>query len=531
MNAAIDPNKIFIFDTTLRDGEQSPGFSMNIDEKIRFAEQLERLNVDIIEAGFPITSDGDFEAVQRISQRLKHTQVAGLARANAKDIESAARALEKAHNPRIHTFISSSDIHIVHQFKKTREEVLELAVNAVRQAKKYCGNIEFSPMDASRSDIDYLVTMVTEVIKAGATTVNIPDTVGYSIPSAFYEMIKYLFDNVKNIGDAVLSVHCHNDLGLSTANSLAGIEAGARQIECTINGIGERAGNTAMEEVVMAIKTRNDFFKLHTDINTKQIMATSRLLTAITGVAVQPNKAIVGRNSFSHEAGIHQDGVLKNPMTYEIMKPEDIGISKSTLVLGKHSGRHAIQNRLQEMGFDLSQEDIDRLFVDFKNLADKKKEIFDEDLEALIGELFYKDAASARYKVENVQISTGMFSPPMAMVAVKDNFTNAEMVFESALGNGGVDAGISAVRKITGTRAKLESFNLVAITGGSDALSEVACTVIEEYEGREFKVFGNAVHVDITISGIMSYVDALNRMEILKSANLNRLKPEQTGLV
>ena len=525
MSAVIDPNKIFIFDTTLRDGEQSPGFSMNIEEKIRFAEQLERLNVDVIEAGFPVISDGDFEAVEKIGQRLKNAQVAGLARANTKDIESAARALEKAAKPRIHTFISSSDIHIEHQFKKTRDEVLELAIKAVTQAKKYCDNIEFSPMDASRSDLDYLVTMVSEVIKAGATTVNIPDTVGYTVPTVFQGIIRYLFENVKNINDAIISVHCHNDLGMAVANSLAAVEVGARQIECTINGIGERAGNTAMEEVVMALKTRNDFFKAHTDINTKQIMATSKLLTAITGVAVQPNKAIVGSNSFSHEAGIHQDGVLKNPMTYEIMKPEDIGIPKSTLVLGKHSGRHAVQTRLKEIGFELTQDEIDRLFVHFKTLADKKKEIFDEDLVALIGETLYKDEAKDRFKVENVQISTGMFSPPMAMVAVRDNQSNAEQVFEAALGNGGVDAGISAVKKITGTSARLQSFNLVAITGGSDALSEVSCTVIEEHDGRELKVFGSAMHVDITISGIMSYVDALNRLEILKKVNQEK-RPE-----
>ena len=515
----IDPNKIFIFDTTLRDGEQSPGFSMSIEEKLMFAEQLERLNVDVIEAGFPVISDGDFEAVQRIAQRVKHAQVAGLARANSKDIESAARALEKAVNPRIHTFISSSDIHIEHQLRKSREEVLALAVKAVEQSKKYCDNIEFSPMDASRSDHEYLASMVEAVIGAGVTTVNIPDTVGYTVPSEFSKLIRYLFENVKNINDAIISVHCHNDLGLAVANSLAAIEAGARQIECTVNGIGERAGNTAMEEIIMVIRTRSDYFNLYTDINTKQIMATSKLLTAITGVAVQPNKAIVGGNAFAHESGIHQDGVLKHAMTYEIMKPEDVGISKSTLVLGKHSGRHAVQNRLKEMGFELSQEEIDRFFVHFKSLADKKKQVFDEDLVALLGESMYKEVQRGRFKVENVQISTGMYSPPMTMVTLKDTTEEREDIFEVAHGNGGVDAGINAVRKITGTGAVLRSFNLVAITGGSDALSEVTCTVVEEFQGKELKVFGNAVHVDISISGIMSFVDALNKLEYMKKVN------------
>jgi 2-isopropylmalate synthase len=519
MTVKSDTGRIFIFDTTLRDGEQSPGFSMNIEEKIHFAEQLERLNVDVIEAGFPVISDGDFEAVERIAQRVKHAQVAGLARANSKDIESAARALEKAANPRIHTFISSSDIHIVHQFRKTREEVLELAVKAVEQAGKYTDNIEFSAMDASRSDLDYLAKMVYEVIRAGATTVNIPDTVGYSIPSGFSQMIKYLFDNVKNINDAIISVHCHNDLGLAVANSLSAIEAGARQIECTVNGIGERAGNAAMEEIVMAIKTRSDYFNLHTDINTKQIMATSRLLTAITGVSVQPNKAVVGGNAFSHESGIHQDGVLKHAQTYEIMKPEDVGISKSTLVLGKHSGRHAVGNRLKDMGFELSQEELDRFFVHFKSLADKKKQVFDEDLVALLGEAMYKEEQKGRYKVENVQISTGMFSPPMAMVTLTDTQDGKKEVFEVAVGNGGVDAGINAVQKLTGTKAYLKSFNLVAITGGSDALSEVSCTVVEDYQGKELKVFGTALHVDISISGIISFVDALNKLEYMKKVN------------
>ncbi len=368
-----DKNKIYIFDTTLRDGEQSPGFSMNIEEKIMFADQLVRLGVDIIEAGFPVISDGDFEAVHKIAERVRSVQVAGLARANNKDIDVAWEAIKVAQNPRIHTFISSSDIHIEHQFKKTREEVLDIAIAAVRRAKKYTDNVEFSPMDATRSDRDFLVKMVQAVIEAGAITVNIPDTVGYTIPSEFHDLIRYLFEKVSNIDKAIISVHCHNDLGLAVANSLAAVQAGARQIECTVNGIGERAGNTAVEEIVMAIKTRKNLFNVHTDINTRQILTTSKLLTSITGVSVQPNKAIVGDNAFAHESGIHQDGLLKNAMTYEIMRPEDIGISKSTLVLGKHSGRHAVEDRLKTLGFELSQDEVNRFFKYFKDLADRKK--------------------------------------------------------------------------------------------------------------------------------------------------------------
>lgn len=510
-------DRILIFDTTLRDGEQSPGFSMNIEEKILFAEQLVRLGVDVIEAGFPVISKGDFEAVQRIAERARGVQVAGLARANANDIESAWKALAPADRPRIHTFISSSDIHIEHQLKKTRAEVLTMAVEAVAHARSLTENVEFSPMDATRSDLAYLAEMVHAVIEAGATTVNIPDTVGYTIPSEFHSIIRYLFEHVPGIGKAVISVHCHNDLGLASANALAAVQAGARQIECTVNGIGERAGNTSMEEVVMAMKTRGDIMKVHTGINTKQIMPTSKLLMTITGVAVQPNKAIVGGNAFAHESGIHQDGLLKNAMTYEIMRPEDVGISRSTLVLGKHSGRHAVMDRLESLGFNLDREELDRFFKYFKALADSKKEIFDEDLVVLVGEAMYREDVKRRFKVENVQISTGMFSPPMALVTLKDRLSGNRECFEVAHGNGGVDAGITAVKKITGTAAVLKSFNLVAISGGSDAVAEVHSTVAEDYEGRELKVFGAGASIDVSIAGIFSFVDALNKLEYLKT--------------
>lgn len=519
MEPAKDPkNKIIIFDTTLRDGEQSPGFSMNIEEKILFADQLMRLGVDVIEAGFPVISAGDFEAVKRIADKVRGVQVAGLARAMDRDIDVAWDAVKNAESPRIHTFISSSDIHIEYQFKKTRDEVLEIAIGAVKRAKKYTPNVEFSPMDATRSDLQFLAKMVQAVIAAGATTVNIPDTVGYTVPSEFNRIIRYLFEHVDNIDRAVISVHCHNDLGLAVANSLAAVEAGARQIECTVNGIGERAGNTAMEEAVMAVKTRTDLLKVYTDINTRQIMATSKLLTTITGVSVQPNKAIVGDNAFAHESGIHQDGLLKNAMTYEIMKPEDVGIGTSTLVLGKHSGRHAVEERLKGLGYTVTSEEMDRFFKYFKDLADRKKEVYDEDLVVLIGESLFREEAKRRYKVENVQISTGMYSPPMALVTLKDHNSGEESSFEVAHGNGGVDAGINAVKKITGTKARLKAFNLVAITGGSDALSEVHSVVVEENDGKERKVFGTGVSIDISIAGIFSFVDALNKLEYMKRA-------------
>ncbi len=513
-----DRDKIFIFDTTLRDGEQSPGFTMNITEKILFAEQLTRLGVDVIEAGFPIASEGDFEAVRRISERVRGVQIAGLARANPKDIDVAWDAIRVAEHPRIHTFISSSDIHIEHQLKKTREEVLKIAVESVRQAASHTKNVEFSPMDATRSDPAYLAEMVTAVIEAGATTVNIPDTVGYATPSDFGSLIRYLFEHVPNIGKAVISVHCHNDLGLAVANSLAAIEAGARQVECTVNGIGERAGNTAMEEVVMAVRTRGDLFRVRTDIDSKQIMKASRLLTTITGVPVQPNKAIVGANAFAHESGIHQDGLLKNAMTYEIMRPEDVGITKSTLVLGKHSGRHAVMEKLSSLGFNLQGEELERFFRLFKALADSKKEVFDEDIMVLVGESLHREDAERRYRVENVQISTGMFSPPMAMVTIKDRLNGNREVFEVAHGNGGVDAGVLAVKKITGTTARIESFKLTAITGGSDAVAEVHVTVSDQHEGRDIRAYGSSANIDVSIAGIHSFVDALNKLEYIKIA-------------
>ncbi|MDY6967805.1 MAG: 2-isopropylmalate synthase [Spirochaetota bacterium] len=512
-----ESNKIMIFDTTLRDGEQSPGFSMNIDEKLHFAIQLVKLGVDIIEAGFPISSKGDFDAVEKIAKSIKGVEIAGLARPDFEDVDVAWEAIKGADNPRLHIFISSSDIHLIHQLNKDKNQVLDMAVKAVERAKSYTSNIEFSPMDATRTGKDYLIEMVETVIEAGATTVNIPDTVGYTVPTEFYDLIRYIFDSVKNIDRAVLSVHCHNDLGLAVANSISAIQAGARQVECAVNGIGERAGNASLEEIVMAIKTRSDILNVYSDVNTSQIMATSKLLSHITGISVQPNKAIVGENAFAHESGIHQDGVLKKALTYEIMKPQDVGIVKSMLVLGKHSGRHAIIDRLKTLGYDLGEEELAEFFKYFKDLADKKKEIYDEDLEVLIWESLFKE--KGRFSVSNVQISTGMVSPPMSMVTINDRLDDDQEIFEVAHGNGGVDAGINAVKMITGTNAKLQSFNLVAITGGSDALCEVTVTVIDNYNEEELKVFGNGVNVDVSVAGILAFVDALNKLEYMKKQN------------
>jgi len=377
-------NRVAVFDTTLRDGEQSPGNTMNLQEKLRVAKQLETLGVDIIEAGFPIASEGDFESVRQIAEVVKGSEVAGLARASFGDIDRAWEAVKHAARPRIHTFISTSDIHLTHQLRKTRDEVLALAEESVRRAAGYTSNVEFSAMDATRSDWDYLCRIFEVTIDAGATTINVPDTVGYTVPEEFGRLIQYILKNVPNIGKAVLSVHCHNDLGLAVANSIAAVRAGARQVECTINGIGERSGNAALEEIVMILRTRKDIFSLDTGIVSEKIYPTSRLITSVTGAPVQPNKAIVGTNAFAHESGIHQDGLLKDKATYEIMTPESVGIPKSFLILGKHSGRHAFRDRIENLGYTLDDKELNLAFKRFKALADMKKDVYDEDIEMII---------------------------------------------------------------------------------------------------------------------------------------------------
>ncbi len=503
-----EKRRITIFDTTLRDGEQSPGASMNIDEKLRIAHQLEKLNVDVIEAGFPIASDGDFEAVKKIAQTIEKPQIAGLCRANFKDIDRAWEALQYAgERGRIHTFIATSDIHMERKLQMPPEKVLETAVKAVEHARKYTGNIEFSCEDAVRTRLPFLAQVVEAVIEAGATTVNIPDTVGYAIPHEFYEIIKYLRENVKNIDQAVISVHCHNDLGLAVANSLAALRAGAGQIECTINGIGERAGNCSLEEVVMALRTRHDIMPYTTDVVTEHIYASSRLLSTITGIAVQPNKAIVGANAFAHEAGIHQHGVLMDKETYEIMTPESIGLNKNKLVLGKHSGRHAFVARLKELGYDLEKEDIERAFVRFKALADAKKEIFDEDIDAIVADEIIR--IDERYKLLQMNVSSGSFAAPTATVQME---IDGEIRKIAVLGAGPVDATFKAIRELTGSRAKLEQYAVGAITGGTDAQGE--CTVRLREDGRE--VIGQGADEDIIVASAKAYINALNKMASVK---------------
>jgi 2-isopropylmalate synthase len=496
---------IKIFDTTLRDGEQSPGASMNVDEKIQVAKQLVRLGVDIIEAGFPFASPGDFDAVKRIAHEVKGAVIAGLARAKEDDIKSAYEALKDAPMKRIHTFHSTSDIHLKYQFRVSREEALKRSVEMVKLARSLVEDVEFSPMDATRTEIPYLLDVVEAVIEAGASTVNIPDTVGYTTPTEFGNMIKAIKEK---IGDkAVISVHCHNDLGLAVANSLAAILNGAGQVECTINGIGERAGNCSMEEIVMNLKTRKDFYNADTNINTKEIIRTSRLITRITGMAVQPNKAIVGANAFAHESGIHQDGLLKEKMTYEIMRPEDIGLQKTELVLGKHSGRHAFKDRLQEMGYDLSAEEIDTAFKKFKHLADQKKDIFNEDLEALVSEEVSK--IPEVYSLVDLSISSGVSVKPTAALKLK---VASDVIEKMEHGDGPVDAVYKAIASITRTKSNLQKFEVKSVTGGMDALGEVTVTI--EEDGKTVR--GHGADTDIIVAAAKAYINALNKLAVKK---------------
>ncbi len=500
-------NKVKIFDTTLRDGEQSPGNTMNIQEKLRVARQLEILGVDIIEAGFPIASQGDFDAVKQIAKTIKKSVVAGLARANKKDIDRAWEAIKNARKPRIHTFISTSEIHLKYQLRMTRKEVLKIAVKSVKRAKKYTPNVEFSAMDATRSDRDYLCRVFAEVIDAGATTLNVPDTVGYAVPAEFGELISYLMENVPNISDATISVHCHNDLGLSVANSLAAVANGARQVECTINGIGERAGNASLEEIVMVLRTRKDLFQTDTSILTEKIYPSSRLITSITGVPVQPNKAIVGANAFAHESGIHQDGLLKEKETYEIMTPQSIGMMKSSLIIGKHSGSHAFRKRVEELGYKLTAEELKKAFQRFKDLADKKKEVFDEDIEAIVADEILR--APDVYKLLNLNVVSGTVAIPTATVEIE---ANGNIIKDVGFGDGPVDAAFKTIAKVTKTKSRLLKYIVNSITGGTDAQGEV--TVRLEEDGTV--VVGQGAHMDIIMASAFAYVNALNRIEQIK---------------
>ena len=500
---------IRIFDTTLRDGEQSPGCSMNLEEKLQLARQFERLGVDIIEAGFPIASEGDFESVQAIAAELRETTVCGLARTSSADVERAAQALEKARSPRIHTFIATSDIHLEHKLKMSREQVLAEVDRAVRQARGFCDDVEFSAEDATRSDRPYLVEVFKTAIEAGASTCNVPDTVGYTQPEEYAALIRYLIENVPGSEKAVFSVHCHDDLGLAVSNSLAAVLAGARQVECTVNGIGERAGNTSMEEVVMALKTRPDVYHdLDTKIDAPEIYPSSRMLSMIIGVSVPPNKAIVGDNAFAHEAGIHQDGVLKAAITYEIMTPQSIGRPSNELVLGKHSGRHAFGDRLKELGFEIEGDEFQAAFRRFKDLADKKKTIYNEDLEAIVADSAI--GLDQRFELVDLSILSGTFVQPTATLAIK---VDGELQKATAIGIGPVDAIFKAIAELSGSKGELERFQVNAVTGGMDALGEVSVTLSED--GR--RVIGHGAHPDIMVASAKAYLHALNKLSWHKS--------------
>jgi len=496
--------RILIFDTTLRDGEQSPGASLNIQEKLEIAKQLAKLGVDIIEAGFPISSPGDFEAVKIVAKKIKGPIIAGLARAKKEDIKRAWDAVKYSQKPRIHVFLATSKIHMKYKLKKAKEEILRIAVEGVKYAKKLTDDVEFSPEDASRTEPKFLYQIVEAVIDAGATTVNIPDTVGYATPVEFGNLIRGITQKVPNINQAVISVHCHNDLGLAVANSLSAILNGATQVECTINGIGERAGNASLEEIVMAMRTRKDTFNKVTGIKTKEIYKTSRLVSGLTGILVQPNKAIVGANAFAHEAGIHQHGVLAKRLTYEIMTPQSVGIAETKLVLGKHSGRHAFRKRLEELGYtELSNEDLNKAFTRFKNLADKKKEVFDEDLEAIIEDEVRMIPDT--FILEDMEIKSGTKVIPEARIRIK---RKGKIIAETATGDGPVDACYKAIDKIIKIKCRLVDYALRGVTGGKEALGEV----IVKIESKGETITGHGASTDVIEASAKAYINALNRL-------------------
>jgi 2-isopropylmalate synthase len=499
-------DRVLIFDTTLRDGEQSPGATMNRQEKLQLARQLDKLGVDIIEAGFPASSAGDKEAVSLIAREITRPRIVGLARASAEDVETAWRAVEKAHNPGIHTFIATSDIHLERKLKLSRPEVVERAGLAVRLARSLCDWVEFSCEDATRSDPDFLCEVIGRAISEGAGTINIPDTVGYSYPQEFSGLIRTLREKLPGIDNVMISVHCHNDLGLAVANSLAAVQAGARQVECTINGIGERAGNAALEEIAMILKTRHEDFGYHTGIVSDQVFHTSRLVTSITGIPVQPNKAIVGANAFAHEAGIHQDGIIKDRTTYEIMDPKALGIGKSSLVLGKHSGRHAFRDKVEGLGYQLTDQELQLTFKRFKDLADRKKKIFDEDIEAIVAEEVLRTPDI--YRLLSVTIMGGSHVVPTATVLMEIDGKEQQ---GAGLGNGPVDAMYNTILKMTGRKPKLLRFAISAITGGTDAMGEV--TIRLEEQGNVS--VGKGTHEDILVAAAKAMVNALNRLDYL----------------
>ena len=496
--------RLFIFDTTLRDGEQSPGVNLNMEEKLAIAQQLARLGVDVIEAGFPISSEGDFKSVQRIAREVKGPIIAALARTHEKDIKAAYEAVKDAEKPRIHTFIATSDIHMRYKLQKSPEEVVRMAVEGVRLAKSLVDDVEFSAEDASRSAIPFLCEIFTKVIEAGAKVINIPDTVGYSTPWEFGDFVKAIIEGVPNISKAVVSVHCHNDLGMAVANSIAAVRSGARQIEVAMNGIGERAGNASLEELAMAFYTRRNSLGFTTGINTKEIYRTSRMVSSYTGMLISPNKAIVGKNAFAHESGIHQDGVLKERSTYEIMNPEMVGISSNRLVMGKHSGRHAFKLQLEELGYNLEGEELDKAFKEFKALTDRKKEILDEDIISLL-DTHILGSGEEIFTLESLQVSSGTNISSTATVSLK---INGRETREAACADGPVDAIYKAIEKIVNLPVKLESYSISAVTGGTDAQGEVVVRV--SFDGHLF--VGRGLSVDIIEASARAYVNALNKI-------------------
>lgn len=502
---------VYIFDTTLRDGEQCPGAAMTEDQKLEVAHRLEALGVDIIEAGFPISSPVQFRAVQRVSREIESPIIAALARAVRKDIETAAEALKDARRKRIHTFIASSPIHMKYKLGLEPNQVIQKAVEAVKIAKEFTEDVEFSPEDATRSEKEFLVELISRVIEAGATVINIPDTVGYTTPDEYYQLFRYLIEKCQDSHKVIFSAHCHNDLGMATANSLAAIRAGARQVECTINGIGERAGNTALEEVVMSIYTRGEYFKVKTNIKSREIMKTSMLVRTVTGMVVQPNKAIVGDNAFAHESGIHQDGVLKNPLTYEIMTPESVGLSSNKIVLGRHSGRHALKDKLIRLGYTLEEQQFEEVFIKFTELADKKKEVYDEDIVAIVDDTTRKRTDN-RYELVKLHVFTGKGTTPTATIKLKDNELKDEngepkVLTEAATGDGPVEAIFNAIDRITGVNSRIKSYRLQPLSEGRDAQGQV--NLLLRIKDKIYA--GKGISTDILEASTYAYLDAMNR--------------------
>jgi 2-isopropylmalate synthase len=501
-----EPNRVLIFDTTLRDGEQAPGCSMTQPEKLRVARALAELGVDIIEAGFPAASHGDWDAVNAVAREVQGPIIAGLARCTREDIETAARALRDAPRRRLHLFLATSAIHRQYKLNMAQEEIVRRAVEAVKIARELCDDVEFSPEDASRTELDFLAHVVESAIEAGATTINIPDTVGYTVPDEFGELFRYLRKQVRGIDKVTLSVHCHDDLGMAVANSLTAVVAGARQIECTINGIGERAGNCSLEEVVMALATRGAFFNLATGVNRTRLYPTSRLVSSITGMPIPRNKAVVGENAFAHESGIHQHGMLKHRSTYEIMQPEDVGLSRSNLVLGKHSGRHAFRERVRELGFELDELELNRVFEDFKALADRKKELFDGDIEALV--LRAEGSAQGPWQLEHLALA--LRSGERSQATVRLTHSDGRTVEREGSGEGPVDAAYKAVEQATGVGVTVRKFEVHAVTVGEDAQGEAIVYV--EHAGRSYR--GSSVSTNIVEASVKALLEVINRIEL-----------------